>query len=99
MVSPAMGATMMATIYFLRANCAQHGGGVRGGDLISASLLSYRALLSPVSVSSSRLRSPLLDQARIPTGNDVRPFEFRIQERQRTSIFRAVSGPANNVSL
>jgi len=43
MVSPAMGAAMMGTMYFLRANCVQHGGGASGGGLISASL-SYRAL-------------------------------------------------------
>ena len=27
MVSPAMGVATMGTMYFLRANCAQHGGG------------------------------------------------------------------------
>ena len=41
MVSPAMGAAMMSTMCFLRANCAQHGGGASGGGLICASLLSY----------------------------------------------------------
>jgi len=44
MVSTAMGAAMNGTMYFLRANCAQHGGSA-GGGLIRASLLSYRALL------------------------------------------------------
>jgi len=44
MVSPVMGAAIIGTMYFLRANCAQHGGSVSGGGLISASLLSYRAL-------------------------------------------------------
>jgi len=45
MVSPVMGAAMIGTMYFLRANCAKHGGSASGGSLISASLLSYRALL------------------------------------------------------
>jgi len=45
MVSPVMGAAMIGTMYFLRANCAQHGGSASGGGLISASLLSYRALV------------------------------------------------------
>jgi len=45
MVSPAMGVAMIGTMYFLRANCAQHGGSASGGGLISASLLSYRALV------------------------------------------------------
>jgi len=45
MVSPVMGAAMIGTMYFLRASCAQHGGSASGGGLISASLLSYRALL------------------------------------------------------
>jgi len=45
-VSPAMGAAMMGTMYFLRANCAQHGGGASGGGWISASLQSYRALVN-----------------------------------------------------
>ena len=45
MVSPAMGAAMMGTMYFLRVNCAQHGGGCQGRGLIYASLLSYRALM------------------------------------------------------
>ena len=44
MVSPVTGAAMIGTMYFLRANCAQHGGRASGGGLISASLLSYRAL-------------------------------------------------------
>jgi len=44
MVSPVMGAAMIGTMYFLRANCAHHGGSASGGGLISASLLSYRAL-------------------------------------------------------
>jgi len=39
-----MGAAMIGTMYFLRVNCAQHGGKASGGGLISASLLSYRAL-------------------------------------------------------
>jgi len=39
MVSSAMGAAMVGTMFFLRANCAQHGGGASGGGLISASLL------------------------------------------------------------
>jgi len=43
MVSTVMGAPMIGPIYFLRANCAQHGGKASGGGLISASLLSYRA--------------------------------------------------------
>ena len=38
MVSPAMGAAMIGTMYFLRANCAQHGGSASGGGLISAPL-------------------------------------------------------------
>jgi len=46
MVSSVVGAAMIGTIYFLRANCAQHGGCASGGGLISASLLSYRALVS-----------------------------------------------------
>jgi len=45
MVSPVMGAAMIGTMYFLRANSAQHGGSASGGGLISASLLSYRALV------------------------------------------------------
>jgi len=44
MVSPVMEASMMGTMYFLRVNCAQHGGGTIGGGLISAFLPSYRAL-------------------------------------------------------
>jgi len=31
MVSLAMEAAMMGTMYFLRANCVQHGGGASGG--------------------------------------------------------------------
>jgi len=46
MLSPAMGAAMMGTMYFLRANCTQHGGGNSGGGMICASVLSYRALVS-----------------------------------------------------
>jgi len=47
MVSLAKGAAMMRTMYFLRANRAQHGVGAIGGVLISASLLSYsRALIA-----------------------------------------------------
>jgi len=42
MVSPAMGAAMIGTLYFLRANCAQHGGKASGGRLISASLLKLQ---------------------------------------------------------
>jgi len=42
MVSPAMGAAMIGTMYFLRANCAQHGGKASGGGLISASLLKLQ---------------------------------------------------------
>jgi len=45
MVFPAMGAAVMGTMYFLGANCAQHGGGTSGGGLICTSLQSYRALL------------------------------------------------------
>jgi len=45
MVSTVMGAAMIGTMYFLRSNCAQHGGSASGGGLISASLLSYRALI------------------------------------------------------
>jgi len=45
MVSPVMGAAMIGTMYFLRANCAQYGGSASGGGLISAPLLSYRALV------------------------------------------------------
>jgi len=43
MVSPAMGAARMGTVHFLRADCAQRGGGATGGGLFCASL-SYRAL-------------------------------------------------------
>jgi len=46
MVSPVMGAAMIGTMYFLRANCAQHGGCASGGGLISASLLT-RELSQP----------------------------------------------------
>ena len=42
MVSPAMGAAMMGTMHFLRANCVQHGGKASGGGLISASLLKLQ---------------------------------------------------------
>jgi len=42
MVSPTMGAAMIGTMYFLRANCAQHGGSASGGGLISASLLKLQ---------------------------------------------------------
>jgi len=42
MVSPAMGAAMIGTMYFLRANCAQHGGKASGGGLVSASLLKFQ---------------------------------------------------------
>jgi len=44
MVSPAMGAAMMGTMYFLWAGCAQHGGKAGGGGLVCVSLRSYRAL-------------------------------------------------------
>jgi len=44
MVSPAMGAVMMGTMYSLQENGAQHGGGASGGGWISASLLCYGAL-------------------------------------------------------
>ena len=43
MATPAMEAAMMGTMYFFRANCAQHGGGASGGGLICASPI-YRAL-------------------------------------------------------
>jgi len=46
-----MEAAMIGTMYFLRANCAQHGGSAGGGGLISASLLSYRALVEPICLS------------------------------------------------
>ena len=39
MVSPVMGAATIGTMYFLWANCAQHGGSASGGGLIGASLL------------------------------------------------------------
>ena len=42
MVSPAMGAAMIGPMYFLRANCAKHGGSASGGGLISASLLKLQ---------------------------------------------------------
>ena len=45
MVSLAMGAAMMGTVYFLWARCAQHGGSVSGGGLVCVSLRSYRALM------------------------------------------------------
>jgi len=41
--------------------------------------------LESLSVGSTRLRSTRPDQARIPTGIDARPFEFRIRERQKIS--------------
>jgi len=44
MVSPAMGAAMMGTMYFLWASCAQHCGGASDESLICVSLRSYRAL-------------------------------------------------------
>jgi len=54
MVSPSMGAAMMGTVYAVRANCAQHGGGASGG-LIRASLpTSYRTLASRGYHHSSR---------------------------------------------
>ena len=42
MVSPAMGAAIIGTMYFLRANCAQHGRSASGGGLISASLINLQ---------------------------------------------------------
>jgi len=45
MVSLAMGAAMMGTMYFLWARCAQDGGSASGGDLVCVSLRSYRALV------------------------------------------------------
>jgi len=59
MVSPVMGAAMIGTMYFLWANCAQHGGSASGGGLISASLLSYRALGKPSDMIAER-RAKLL---------------------------------------
>jgi len=44
MVSLAMGAVMMGTMYFLWARCAQHGASASGGGLVCVSLQSYRAL-------------------------------------------------------
>jgi len=35
MVSPAMGAAIISTMYFLRANCGQHGGGASGGGMVA----------------------------------------------------------------
>jgi len=68
-----------------------------------ASNRKYRPLIphASLSVGSSWPHSVPLgystwpDQARIPTGNDVRPFEFRIQQRQKTrlrELFVADSG-------
>jgi len=51
--------------------------------LASLSVGSTRLHSAPL--DSFRLRSTWPDQARIPTGNGVRPFEFRIQERQKNS--------------
>ena len=51
MVSLAMGAAMMGTMYFLWARCAQHGGSASGGGLVCVSLRSYRALLQTRSLS------------------------------------------------
>jgi len=45
MVSLAMGAAMMSTMYFVWGRCAQHGGEACGGDLVCVSLRSYRALV------------------------------------------------------
>jgi len=45
MVSLAMGAAMMGTMYFLWARCAQHGGKASGGVVVCVSLRSYRALV------------------------------------------------------
>ena len=45
MVSLAMGAAMMSTMYFLWDRCAQHGGEACGGGLVCVSLRSYRALV------------------------------------------------------
>jgi len=47
MVSPAMEAAVIGTMYFLRAYCAQHGGSASVEGLISASLRSCRALVVP----------------------------------------------------
>ena len=48
MVSLAMGAAMMGTMYFLWARCAQHGRSASGGGLVGVSLRSYRTLLMTV---------------------------------------------------
>ena len=42
MVPAVIGAAMIGTMYFLRANCAQHGGSASGGGSISASLLKLQ---------------------------------------------------------
>jgi len=56
------------------------------GPLIPlASLCVGSTRLHSASLGSFRLRSTCPDQARIPTGNDVGPFEFRIQEPQKNS--------------
>jgi len=39
---------MIGTMYFLRANCAQHGGSASGGGLISASLLKLQGSIQNV---------------------------------------------------
>jgi len=44
MMSLAMGAAMMGTMYFLWARCAQHGGSASGWGLVCVSLRSYRDL-------------------------------------------------------
>ena len=62
MVSPAMGATIIGTMYFLRANCAQHGGSASGGGLISASLLKLQG--STLVQSPSRRESRTSDWLR-----------------------------------
>jgi len=45
MVSLAMEAAMMSTMYFFWDRCAQHGRGACGGGLVCVSLRSYRALV------------------------------------------------------
>jgi len=61
--------------------------------LASLSVGSTRLHSTPIGLTlgSSRLRSTWPDQARIPTGNDVRLFEFRIQERQKTRASRPLA--------
>ena len=61
MVSPAMEATMLGTMYFLWATCAQHGGGACGGGLICASQWTCRALLSITSEDRTRKNPSSID--------------------------------------